>query len=72
MPPMQTVTLTVEGMSCNHCVGAIKDGLTSLPGVEEVAVDLATGKVEVKGYTLDAQYLVREIDALGYSASVRS
>lgn len=36
-----TTTYAVNGMTCGHCVGAVTDELTALPGVTEVAIDLA-------------------------------
>ncbi len=37
----------VRGMSCNHCVMAVKKALTSIDGVNSVDVELATGQVTV-------------------------
>lgn len=72
MPEQQIINLAVEGMRCKHCAAAIKDRLGSFPGVAAVEIDLASGKVTVKGNGLDGSYLAREIDALGYTAEVRS
>ncbi|WP_082234561.1 copper chaperone CopZ [Halobacillus massiliensis] len=44
---MQT-TLMVEGMTCGHCEKAVKGALQEIEGVEEVKVDLQTGKVDVE------------------------
>ena len=40
---MQTVTLQIKGMSCGHCVSAVKQALGEVPGVkvENVAVGSA-------------------------------
>jgi copper chaperone CopZ len=43
-----TETYTVTGMTCGHCVQAVTDELSRLPGVHGVAVDLATGAVTVE------------------------
>ncbi|HRY13300.1 MAG TPA: copper chaperone CopZ [Syntrophomonadaceae bacterium] len=43
----QTETLNVEGMSCMHCVNAVKKSVGSLPGVSRVEVDLMGKKVAV-------------------------
>jgi copper chaperone len=40
----QTVTLNVEGMSCNHCKAAVENALKQI-GVNKVEVDLAAKKV---------------------------
>ncbi|MCL1977458.1 MAG: copper ion binding protein [Candidatus Bathyarchaeota archaeon] len=42
---METIKLTVEGMSCEHCVRAITTALSELKGVFNVKVDLATKTV---------------------------
>ena len=39
---------TVPGVSCSHCVKAITDELTRIPGVEKVDVDLDSGEVAVR------------------------
>jgi copper chaperone CopZ len=39
---------TVPGVSCGHCVKAITDELTRIPGIEQVDVDLATKHVTVR------------------------
>lgn len=41
-------TLNVEGMSCMHCVNAVKNSVGSLPGISKVDVDLAGKKVAVE------------------------
>jgi copper chaperone len=40
---MSTTTVTVRGMTCGHCVSAVTQELTALPGVTDVAVDLREG-----------------------------
>ncbi len=41
------VELTVEGMSCSHCVATIQKALEELGGVERVEVDLQKKNVRV-------------------------
>jgi mercuric transport protein len=38
---MVRVTLAISGMTCGHCVAAVKKALTAVPGVGEVEVTLA-------------------------------
>ncbi|WP_299736938.1 copper chaperone CopZ [Rossellomorea sp. y25] len=45
---MQKETLTVEGMSCGHCVKAIEGSVAKLDGVKSVQVSLEEKKVEVE------------------------
>jgi len=44
---MTTRTYTVTGMTCEHCVRAVRDEVGEIPGVTAVEVDLATGGVTV-------------------------
>jgi copper chaperone len=44
---MSSQTFTVTGMTCEHCVRAVTAEFSSLPGVTDVAVELATGAVTV-------------------------
>ena len=37
---MNTSTYTVTGMTCGHCVGAVTQELSGLPGVTDVTIDL--------------------------------
>ena len=50
----KTVLLNVEGMSCSHCVNAVKNAAGGLDGVSEVEVDL-------KGQTVTVEYNADEV-----------
>ena len=50
---MSTVTVSVTGMTCGHCVSSVREEAGSIPGVTAVDVDLASGKV-----TIDSERLV--------------
>jgi len=43
----ETISLPVEGMTCASCVSHVEGALKDLPGVSQVVVNLATGKVTV-------------------------
>jgi copper chaperone CopZ len=38
---MERVTLAITGMTCGHCVAAVKKTLAAVPGVGEVEVTLS-------------------------------
>lgn len=40
---MTTTTIAITGMTCGHCVSAVADELSALPGVETVDVELVKG-----------------------------
>lgn len=63
---MATVTLQVEGMSCNHCVSAVENALQEIGASGKV--DLASKKVEVTydEASLTAEQIKEAIEEQGY------
>ena len=66
---MDTAVYVVPGMSCSHCEAAVVEEISALPGVEGVAVDLATKRVEVSGTALDDAAIRAAIEEAGYEAA---
>ena len=44
---MSTASYTVVGMTCGHCVTAVTEEVSGLPGVTDVSVDLDSGGLTV-------------------------
>ncbi len=44
---MSTASYTVLGMTCGHCVDAVTEEVSAVPGVTAVDVDLAGGGLTV-------------------------
>ena len=64
------IRLKVEGMTCQHCVKAVREALSSVPGVDRVAeVDLDSGEALVDGKP-QAEALVAALHEEGYEARV--
>lgn len=62
-----TQTYAVTGMTCEHCVRAVTDELSALPGVEEVRVDLAAGTAAVTSASpLPVESVRAAVDEAGY------
>jgi copper chaperone CopZ len=62
-----TSTYTVTGMTCEHCVGAVKEELGRIPGVTAVVVDLPTGTVSVTSeQPVDEADVRAMVDEAGY------
>jgi uncharacterized membrane protein YraQ (UPF0718 family)/copper chaperone CopZ len=47
--PEMNYTLTVPGMTCNHCRMTVEDAVKRIPGVEQVTVNLETKMVGIDG-----------------------
>jgi len=59
--------IKVKGMSCGHCAAAVSRALQGLPGVSEVTVDLASGRVTYQSAApVPPKDLARVIRAAGY------
>lgn len=62
-----TSTYTVTGMTCAHCVQAVTGEISTLPGVADVRIDLASGAVTVTSEAPLADEAVRAaVDEAGY------
>ncbi|MDR3037112.1 MAG: copper ion binding protein [Coriobacteriales bacterium] len=44
----EKTVLHVEGMSCQHCVNAVTEALSGVPGVKKAKVDLKKSEALVK------------------------
>ncbi|MEI2699614.1 MAG: cation transporter [Microthrixaceae bacterium] len=61
---------TVTGMTCGHCVGAVKAELEQVAGVDAAEVDLATGKVSVSSSApVERASLVAAVEEAGYAVT---
>lgn len=64
---MTTSTFTVSGMSCEHCVAAVRTELGKVEGVTGVEVDLGSGRVTVTSdRPLDRAAVAAAVDEAGY------
>mgnify|MGYP003291801149 FL=1 len=58
-------TISIEGMHCQHCVGAVTEALKAVAGVTSVTVDLEGKKAVVEG-TADDAALKAAVEDMGY------
>jgi copper chaperone len=61
-------TLSVDGMSCEHCEQTVAEALEGVAGVTGVSVDLDGGRATVEGEAAAAD-LVAAVEDAGYEAS---
>ncbi len=65
-----TTTYQVEGMTCGHCVKAVTDEISALPGVSSVDVQLVEGGVSPVAVTseepLSHEQVYGAVDEAGY------
>jgi copper chaperone len=64
---VETRSVVVTGMSCEHCATAVRGEIGKLPGVREVEVDVAAGTVRISGEPLPGDAALREaVEEAGY------
>ncbi|MFB6079755.1 MAG: heavy-metal-associated domain-containing protein [Haloferacaceae archaeon] len=60
-------TITVEGMSCEHCEGTVEEALRDVRGVTDATADREAERASVEG-DADVSDLVRAVEDAGYTA----
>jgi copper chaperone CopZ len=65
----ETVTYTVPAIHCEHCAMSIREEVSEVEGVEDVAVELDTKVVTVSGRDLEDAALRAAIEEAGYQAA---
>ena len=64
---MATSTYDVTGMSCGHCVAAVKEEVGQIAGVTGVEVELQSGRVTVTSERpLDDAQVEEAVQEAGY------
>jgi copper chaperone len=64
---MAEATYSVTGMTCDHCVRAVKAEVGKVPGVASVSVDLDSGRVTLTSDQPVAPAAVRAaVEEAGY------
>ena len=56
----------VNGMTCEHCVLAVSEAVSEVAGVEQVDVDLASGRLAVRGVDFRNDEIRAAVAEAGY------
>ena len=65
-----TATYTVTGMTCDHCVSAVKGEVSKIDGVHAVEVDLESGRVTVESVDgISDEAFAEAIDEAGFEVA---
>ena len=62
-------TIAIEGMHCQHCVGAVKEALAAVAGVTSVVVSLENNNAVVEGTGLDDAVLKAAVEDTGFDVT---
>lgn len=61
-------TITVEGMSCQHCEQTVEEALEAISGVTSVTADRESKSVTIEGGA-ETEALLEAVENAGYNAS---
>ena len=65
----ETVTYSVPGIHCAHCGMSIREEVSEVEGVEDIAVDIDAKVVTIRGRELSDEKLRAAIQEAGYEAA---
>ncbi len=65
---MTTLKLAIAGMSCGHCVNAVGNALSSVPGAVPLKIDVGSAEVEIDTAVTSADAVLGAINGAGYRA----
>ncbi len=66
---MRRATLHIEGMSCGHCLNAVNQALSAVPGVRIDAIRIGRADVSYDEGSLGPSQLEAAVAEAGYRAS---
>jgi copper chaperone CopZ len=67
---VSTTSYTVVGMTCGHCVDAVTEEVSAVPGVTAVDVDLASGGLTVRSTEpVDDDAVRAAVEEAGYQVA---
>jgi len=64
-----TRTYIVSGMTCDHCVLSVTEEVSEVQGVASVAVDLASGELNVRGEGFADEAIRAAVVEAGYQVA---
>jgi copper chaperone CopZ len=66
---MNPITLQIEGMSCGHCVGQVRNAMARLDGVQIHEVKVGEASLSYDPALVSPKEIVEAVQAAGYDVS---
>ncbi len=63
------LTLHITGMSCGHCVAAVKKALAAVPGIELDRVEIGTATLQFDATKTDMAHIAHAVEDAGYAVA---
>ncbi len=64
---MADVKINIEGMSCQHCVGRVKQALEALDGVQGVEVEVGSANVSFDNSAVSKDEIAAAVAKAGFT-----
>lgn len=66
---MERLTMSIDGMSCAHCVGAVERALGAVPGVAAESVTIGAATVSYDPSVATPEGILAAVTGAGYAAT---
>jgi copper chaperone len=66
---MSKVSMQISGMSCGHCVSAVRRALEAVPGVSVENVAIGSAVVEFDAQVISADVVRQAVEDEGYAVT---
>ena len=63
-----TTLLYIDGMKCHHCKANAEKAMNAVTGVQQVAVDLASGTASLSG-NFDVEEVIASVEGIGFTVN---
>ena len=67
---MNTLRLTIDGMSCGHCLNRVQQALGRIEGVQLTSVQIGQATLEYDPARHDPEQIAEAVTKAGYRAQV--
>jgi copper ion binding protein len=64
---MTDLRIQIDGMTCQHCVMRVKQAIESLPGIQDVTVEIGAASVSFDASVIQQKEIEEAIIAAGYT-----
>jgi copper chaperone CopZ len=67
---MQSLSLVIDGMTCDHCIAAVTSALEQVPGVTVERVEIGRARIMYEPKASTVSHIVDAVQDAGYDAFI--
>jgi copper chaperone len=69
---MTRIALAIDGMSCSHCLSAVRKAIEGIDGAELEELTLGSAKVKLDPSKARPEQVMEAVEEAGYQAQIRA